>query len=290
MNRTFCSSLGGLLLFSIASRAGETNRWTIIREIEFARAGEQRLKLDLHVPNAKPRPLLILWVHGGAWRSGSKNSMPLGKLVEDGYAVASADYRLSTEAKFPAQIHDLKAAIRFLRGHSGQWSVPSKKIVIAGDSAGAHLAALVGVSNGNAELEGDVGGDPAESSDVQGIISFYGAANLTTILNQSTPHGLEVRVPALDLLLGGQPDALPALARLASPVFHVDRHDPPLLLLHGDQDPQMPINQSHELCGAYKRVSAPVQFEVVNGAAHGGAAFYDAKRMTIVKKFLRRSF
>jgi len=216
--------------------------------------------------------------------------MPLGKLVEDGYWVASVDYRLSTEAKFPAQIHDLKAAIRFLRGHSRQWSVPSKKIVIAGDSAGAHLAALVGVSNGNAELEGAVGSGRAESSDVQGIISFYGAANLTTILKQSTPHGLKVRVPALDLLLGGQPDELPALARLASPVFHVDRHDPPLLLLHGDQDPQMPINQSHELCGAYKKVNAPVQFEVVHGAAHGGAAFYDAERMTVVKKFLRHNF
>jgi acetyl esterase/lipase len=233
---------------------------------------------------------LIVWVHGGAWRSGSKNSMPLGKLVEDGYAVASVDYRLSTQAKFPAQIHDLKAAIRFMRGHGGQWSVPSKRIVIAGDSAGAHLAALVGVSNGNAELEGDVGNDRGESSDVQGIISFYGAANLTTILNQSTPHGLKVRVPALDLLLGGQPDDLPALARLGSPVFHVDRGDPPLLLLHGDQDPQMPINQSHELCGAYKKVNAPVQFEVVNGAAHGGAAFYDAERLAVVKKFLRHNF
>ena len=125
---------------------------------------------------------------------------------------------------------------------------------------------------------------------MQGIISFYGAANLTTILKQSTPHGLNVRVPALDLLLGGQPDELPALARLASPVFHVDRRDPPLLLLHGDQDPQMPINQSHELCGAYKKVNAPVQFEVVHGAAHGGAAFYDAERLPVVKKFLRRFF
>jgi acetyl esterase/lipase len=216
--------------------------------------------------------------------------MPLGKLVEDGYAVASVDYRLSTQAKFPAQIHDLKAAIRFLRGHGGQWSVSSKKIVIAGDSAGAHLAALVGVSNGSAELEGDVGSDRTESSDVQGIISFYGAANLTTILKQSTPHGLNVRVPALDLLLGGQPDELPAIARLASPVFHVDRHDPPLLLLHGDQDPQMPINQSHELYGAYKMVNAPVQFEVVHGAAHGGAVFYDTDRLAVVKKFLRHAF
>jgi len=290
MNQTIRSSLAGLVLFSIVCRAGESNRWAVIRDVEFARAGEQGLKLDLHLPGGKPRPPLIVWVHGGAWRSGSKNSMPLGKLVEDGYAVASVDYRLSTQAKFPAQIHDLKAAIRFLRGQSGQWSVPSKKIVIAGDSAGAHLAALVGVSNGSAELEGDVGSDRAESSDVQGIISFYGAANLTTILDQSTPHGLKVRVPALDLLLGGRPDELPALARLASPVFHVDRHDPPLLLLHGDQDPQMPINQSHELFGAYKKVNAPVQFEVVHGAAHGGSAFYDAERLAVVKKFLRHSF
>jgi dipeptidyl aminopeptidase/acylaminoacyl peptidase len=135
-----------------------------------------------------------------------------------------------------------------------------------------------------------VGADRTQSSAVQGIISFYGGANLTTILKQSTPHGLSVRVPALDLLLGGQPDDLPALARLASPVFHVDRNDPPLLLLHGDQDPQMPINQSHELCGAYQKVNAPVQFEVVHGAAHGGAEFYDAERLGIVKEFLRRHF
>ena len=97
-------------------------------------------------------------------------------------------------------------------------------------------------------------------------------------------------MPALDLLLGGQPDDFPALARLASPVFHVDRGDPPLLLLHGDQDAQMPINQSHELCGAYKKVKAQVQFEVVHGAGHGGAAFYDAERLAIVRKFLGRFF
>jgi acetyl esterase/lipase len=216
--------------------------------------------------------------------------MPLGELVEAGYAIASVDYRLSTVAKFPAQVHDVKAAIRFLRGHSQKWHIPSKQILIAGDSAGGHLAALVGVSNGNAELEGAIGNDLAESSDVQGIISFYGAANLTTILQQSTPHGLEVRVPALDLLLGGQPEDVPVLARLASPVFHVDRSDPPLLLLHGDQDAQMPVNQALELWGAYQKVNAPVQLEVVHGAAHGGAAFYDAKRLAVVKKFLRRHF
>jgi acetyl esterase/lipase len=291
-----------LLLFVNAVNAEDSNRWNVIRDIQYAQAGEQALKLDLYLPQTNARSPLIVWTHGGAWRSGSRKSVPLSKLVEEGYAIASVDYRLSTEAKFPAQIHDIKAAIRFLRGHASQWGLPAEsreqnalgkngrglKIVIAGDSAGAHLAALVGVSNGNSDLEGAA--DGKESSDVQGIISFYGAANLTTILQQSTPHGLSVRVPALDLLLGGQPESVPELARLASPVFHVDRNDPPLLLLHGDQDPQMPINQSHELCGAYKKVGAPVEFVVVYGAAHGGAAFYDAERLAIVKQFLRRNF
>jgi len=270
---------------------GEDSRpLTVLRDIEYARVGEHALKLDLYLPRGKSRSPLIVWVHGGAWRSGSKSGMPLGKLVGEGHPIASVDYRLSTEAKFPAQIHDIKAAIRFLRGHGREWRLPSKRIVIAGDSAGAHLAALVGVSNGQAELEGTVGEDRKQSSDVQGIISFYGAANLTTILNQSTPHGLSVRVPALELLLGGQPTNALALARLASPVFHVDRDDPPLLLLHGDQDPQMPINQSHELHGAYQNVKARVQLEVVHGAAHGGAAFYDAERLSLIKRFLRSNF
>ena len=288
INRTLI--LGLLALSAVFGRAAEPAQNRVVRDVEFAKAGDISLKLDLHLPSGPTRAPLIVWVHGGAWRSGSKKDMPLGKLVADGYAVASVDYRLSTQAKFPAQIHDLKAAIRFLRGHGSQWRLPTKKILIAGDSAGGHLAALAGVSNGNPELEGALGSDRTESSDVQGIISFYGGANLTTILKQSTPHGLSVRVPALDLLLAGQPEDLPALARLASPVFHVDKNDPPLLLLHGDQDPQMPVNQALELCGAYQKVKAPVQLEIVHGAAHGGAMFYDEERLALVKKFLRRNF
>ncbi len=288
MNRAFRLGIVLFVGLLVSARAAEPNGTRVLRDIEFARVGDIALKLDLHLPATHMRPVLMVWVHGGAWRSGSKSGMPLGKLVEAGYPVASVDYRLSTQATFPAQIHDLKAAIRFLRGHGGDWKLPTTNVVIAGDSAGGHLAALVGVSNGNAELEGNVGTDRTRSSAVQGIISFYGGANLTTILQQSTPHGLSVRVPALDLLLGGQPDAVPALARLASPVFQVDAKDPPLLLLHGDQDPQMPINQAHELVGAYRKLKLPVQFEVVHGAAHGGAAFYDAERLEVVKAFLAR--
>ena len=290
MTRRFFAAFALLCACLSSGRPDDARGPEVVRDIEYARIGERALKLDLHLPTRKPRSPLIVWVHGGAWRSGSKKDVPIGKFVNDGYAIASVDYRLSTEARFPAQVEDIKAAIRFLRGHGAEWKLATKEIVVAGDSAGGHLAALVGVSNGSAELEGNVGKDPEQSSDVQGIVSFYGAANLTTILQQSTPHGLSVRVPALELLLGDLPTNAPSLARLASPVFHVDAHDPPLLLLHGDQDPQMPINQSLELLGAYQKVKAPVQFEVVHGAAHGGKMFYDEERLAIVRAFLRRRF
>lgn len=285
------------LLFSVLTilcspwnPAAEPSRPSVLRDIPYAKVDGITLSFDLNLPEGTPHAPLIIWVHGGAWRAGSKNDMPLGQLVTEGYALASVDYRLSTQARFPAQIHDIKAAIRFLRRHGSEWHLTTEKIVIAGDSAGGHLAALVGVSNGDPDLEGDLGEDRAQSSVVQGILSFYGGANLTTILKQSTPHGLSMRVPALALLLGGQPDDVPQLARLASPVFHVDKSDPPLLLLHGDQDPQMPVNQALELYGAYRKVKAPVELEFVHGAAHGGPMFYDEERLTMVKQFLRRHF
>lgn len=262
-----------------------------IADVEYGNVGEHRLLLDLYQPLNKTRPTpLIVWIHGGAWRSGSKADVPIAQLIGDGYAIASVDYRLSPTAQFPAQVHDIKAAIRFLRAHAAEYELDPKRFAVAGSSAGGHLAALVGVTNGHEELEGTVGEFTAEPSDVQAVVSFYGASNLPTILSQSTPHGLRVRVPALQLLLGGQPAEKPALARLASPVVHVDRNDPPLLLIHGDQDPQMPLDQSQELESAYQQYDLPVQLRVVRGGVHGGAGFYEQPMLRRVAQFLSDSF
>ncbi|MEQ9565840.1 MAG: alpha/beta hydrolase, partial [Pseudomonadales bacterium] len=172
--------------------------------VVFATVGDKTLALDIYLPNASENPPLLVWVHGGAWRSGDKTDVP-SVFVENGFATASVNYRLSPEARFPAQVHDIKAAIRFLRARGEEYGFSTDRIAIAGSSAGAHLAALVGVTNGHSGLEGTVGGNLDESSDVQAILSYFGASNLTTILTQSTPHGLSVRKPALDLFLGGQP-------------------------------------------------------------------------------------
>jgi acetyl esterase/lipase len=255
--------------------------------IEFARVGDRALLLDFYQAGSNDgKAPLVIWVHGGAWRAGSRADVPVQGLTEYGFAIASVDYRLSGEEMFPAQVHDIKAAIRFLRSQAERFHVDADRFIVAGASAGGHLAALVGVSNGVAALEGVVGDHRAVSSDVQAIVSFYGASNLQTILSQSTPHGLSVRVPALQLLLGGQPDQVAELAKLASPVAHVDAADPPLLLIHGDQDPQMPVNQSLELFGAYQAVQSKVKLHVVHGGAHGGAGFYEPKMLALVRDFL----
>ncbi|MDQ8197361.1 alpha/beta hydrolase [Pelagicoccus enzymogenes] len=257
--------------------------------LEFARVDNTPLYLDLHLPSTPnaSAPALIVWVHGGAWRAGSRESVPIKSLLKKGWAIASIDYRLSPQAKFPAQVHDIKAAIRYLRANPEKLPYDASQIAIAGSSAGGHLAALVGVTNQHPELEGAIGEHLQQSSDVQAFVSLFGASNLTTILHQSTPHGLNVRVPALELFLGSQPEDDPAAAQLASPVFHVDPHDPPCLLMHGDQDPQMPINQSHELKGKYEALGLECDFQVIHGAAHGGPAFYTEERINHIDTFLR---
>lgn len=257
----------------------------VVKDLEYAKVGEHSLKLDLYVPAGARSAPVVVWVHGGAWRSGSKKETPLLPLTAKGFAVASVDYRLSPVAQFPAQIHDIKAAIRFLRAKAGEYGL-GDRFAITGGSAGGHLAALMGVSNGVKELEGEVGEFREHSSDVQAIVSFYGPTNLTTILPQSTPHGLSVRVPALELLLGGQPEVKTEVARLASPVFHVDENDPPLLILHGDQDLQVPINQSHELVGAYAKHGLIAELDVVYGGAHGGKLFYTPSQLDRVANYL----
>lgn len=259
-----------------------------IADIEYAQVDGHRLLLDLYLPNDTRQPPLVVWVHGGAWRRGSKESMPLKALVQQGYAIASVDYRLSPVAKFPAQVHDCKAAIRFLRARQQKYGYDARRVGIAGNSAGGHLVALIGTTNGHKQLEGNVGEHLDQSSDVHAVVDYYGPTNFLTILKQSTPHGLSVRVPALKLLLGGTPEEKPKLARLASPVFHVDQGDPPLLLIHGDQDPQVPINQSHELHAAYKQHKLPAHFEVVHGGAHGGPKFFDDQRNQMVREFFDR--
>jgi len=259
------------------------------KDINYANVDGIDLALDIYMSSNIENPPLVVFVHGGAWQFGTKNSeIPL-QFVDYGFALASVDFRQSTQAQFPAQIHDIKAAVRFLRANSSDYGYDAGAIAIAGNSSGGHLATLVGVSNGHADLAGNLGNHLDTSPDIQAILSYFGAHDFTTILGQSTPFGRGVRVPALELLLGGQPEENPELAQLASPVFHVEATDPPLLLLHGDQDTQMPIDQSYQMEATYKELGLDVYFDVVQGAGHGGQDFYAPDHLERAIAFLRRT-
>jgi acetyl esterase/lipase len=279
MRKVFCISL--CCLVTVIATAQSTKD---LKDVVYAEVGGRKLLLDLYMPST-PNPYLVIWVHGGAWHSGSKASPPLS-FIEAGYALASIDYRLSTEAKFPAQIHDIKAAIRYLRANAAKHGYRADKVAIAGSSAGAHLATLAGVTNNNQALEGTVGAYTQTNSSIQAILDYYGPTNFMTIMKQSTPHGVNVRGPALALLLGHTVDNAGKLAEQASPVLQVDAHDPPLLIFHGDQDVQVPINQSHELVGAYRTNKLNVQFEVVHGAGHTDKPYFEPHYQQIANKFL----
>lgn len=281
--------LKSVLLITWLASSLEIAAQSEFKDVIYASPDGMELGLDIYMPENSNNPALIVQVHGGAWRFGNKEGgVPL-QFVEHGYAVASLDFRQSTDAAFPAMIHDIKAAIRFLRANAGDYGYDASNIAITGASSGAHLALVVGVSNGHSDLEGNLGNHLDTSSNVQAILSYFAATDLTTILSQSTPFGLGVREPAVELMLGSLPTDNETLAKLASPVYLVDANDPPLLLLHGDRDPQMPINQSLQMLGAYKTLGLDVSFDPVHGAVHGGPGFYDEEHLGNALTFLNRT-
>jgi acetyl esterase/lipase len=245
------------------------------RDLEYIRGGHERNRLDLYLPEKAERPLpIIVWIHGGGWQAGSKERTPAIPLAAKGYAVASINYRLSQHATFPAQIHDCKAAIRWLRAQAQQYGIDAEQIGVWGESAGGHLAALVGTTAGVKDLEGP-GGNTEQPSRVQAVVDWYGPANFLTI--PARPNRAQ--------FLGGDPQKLRAKSAQASPVTHVSLESPPFLILHGDQDNKVPISQSVELAEALKRAGVEVTLQIVEGAGHGGPQFTSPDNLKLVADF-----
>jgi acetyl esterase/lipase len=255
--------------------------------------------LDLLVPRNVAAPLpLVIWIHGGGWQSGDKtNRAQAQRLVCRGYALASINYRLSDSAIFPAQIHDVKAAIRFLRANAAVYGLDPTRIAVFGSSAGGHLAALAGTSDGTAVLEDLAMGNPLVSSRVQAVVDWYGPTRLTVmdaqLLAQGCPAGsashgdassAESRLLGCTLSSGDCADE----AQRADPAQYTDSSDPPQLLLHGTDDCVVPAGQSTLLGQALSATGSCVIDRRVQGAAHGGAAWTSAEVQDATAEFLDR--
>ena len=261
---------------------------TAHRDLEYVKGGHARNKLDLYLPEKAGGPLpVIVWVHGGAWLGGNKDNPPALPFVARGYAVASVNYRLSQHAKFPAQIEDCKAAIRWLRANAKTYHLDPDRIGVWGASAGGHLVALLGTTGGVKKLEGN-GGNADQSSRVQAVVDWFGPTDFAKIGRQSGPDSkLDHDAPDSPeaRLIGGPVQQNKKKAAAASPVTYVTREAAPFLIMHGDRDPVVPYAQSEELAAALKKAGARVTLKKVEGAGHGGKEFGTPENRQLIAEF-----
>lgn len=256
-------------------------------DLLFASVDGKDMLLDLYLPENVEGSPLIVWIHGGGWRGGNKNGCSIKWLTEHGYSIASVSYRLSQEAKFPAQIHDVKAAVRWLRAHADDYGYDPERIAVAGSSAGGHLAALLGVSHGVNELEGDVGEHDDQSSKVAAVVNFYGASDFI-LRSKTQPERANAVGSVVYDLLGGPAKVLVEKTVLASPAFHVTSDDPPMIILHGVDDNTVLVDQAVRMFESYLASNLAVELHALDGSGHGGPEFNSGANAQAILAFLKR--
>jgi acetyl esterase/lipase len=246
------------------------------QDIPYAGTKDPRQTLDLLLPKApkgdRPLPVVVV-VHGGAWMTGDKSQgvgsiMPL--VASGDYAGVTINYRLSGQAPWPAQIHDCKAAIRWVRANAEKYHLNPEKIGVIGGSAGGHLVAMLGTSGGVEGLEGDLGPSKEFSSQVRCVVDEFGPSELATMGDPPGFAGHNEPASPESKLLGGPIRENQEKAKAASPITYVSKDDPPFLIIHGDKDMTVPIDQSERLAKALKALGVEVLFVKVEGGGHGG--------------------
>jgi pectinesterase len=262
----------------------------IAYDVVYAEYGQRRLKLDLYRPPTADRPGAlpgIIVVRGGEWLLGDKTffGYVAGNLAMEGFVAASIEYRTSNEATFPAAIQDVKAAVRWLRGHAASFGVNPDAIGAIGGSAGAHLVAMLATSGGVAEFEG-AGGNSAASSDVQAVVAMGGVYDLQWKVGEGAKFAR-----AVTGFIGEPPEAHAEVIVAASPVTYVSALSAPLLLMHDRTDPDVPFGQSVELERRYRSVGVPIVLKGIE--APGVHAFWSGPRcfretMRLAVEFFRQ--
>ena len=288
--------------------AAQRGRVTVVRDVAYAPAdpaGSRGHLLDLWLPpgghaGAARRPLLV-WSGGSGWLSdaGKDSAEPIARyFTARGYAVAGVSVRSSEQAVFPAQVHDVKAAVRWLRAHAPDHGLDPERVAVMGDSSGGWLAAMAALTGDRPELAGEVG-VTGPSSAVQAAVDLYGPTEFLSMDEQMLPGACEEFNAAYGLsdchadprspesrLLGAPIRERPDLVAQASPVTYASSTAPPMLIMHGQRDVLVPEAQSRALHEALRRASAPVTFVSVPDAGHAWRQVLAGGRMADVAAFL----
>jgi uncharacterized protein (TIGR03437 family) len=263
--------------------------------LDYAGKGNARQMLDLWVPQGDGPFPVIVWIHGGAFRAGSKASPPPfpDRLMARGFAFASIGYRLSTEAQWPAQIQDVKAAIRFLRANAERYKLDANHFGVVGASAGSHLAAMLGTSGGVTLWDTPDMPNAGVSSRVQAVVDQFGPLDFGQMDAMQMPScsaGTTSTASSPEsALLGCTIGTCPEKTREASPITYVDANTPPFLLAHGSNDCNISPEQSRLMAETLVRAGHHPIFRVIPGAGHGGSQFDNAAYLSLVDSFFIRT-
>ena len=249
------------------------------RDLVFADfRGFRPLMVYVSVPRTPSPPPLVIFIHGGGWQLGHPvvtNRVyakldPFGKLLRAGFAVARISYRFTGEGPFPMQLHDCKAAVRFLRNRAQLFGVDPERFAAMGDSAGGHLSALIGLTAARTDLEGEVG-ETTGSSAVQAVIDWFGPTELLTMREQAAPDAMKGQddpESPESRLVGGPVQQRRTAAIAASPIAYVSKDAPPFHIQHGTRDRVVPFAQSEVLHKALLAAGADSTFIAIEGADH----------------------
>jgi acetyl esterase/lipase len=272
------------LLFINCFSQQYSKRWI---DLNYADDTMKYHRLDIYLPKVqKPTYPVVLLIYGSAWFGNDRKGNDLktiGKaLLDNGFAVVTPNHRSSKDAIFPAQIHDIKAAIRFVRANAGDYQIDTSFIGITGASSGGHLSALAGTSgfvkqhtvhSTSINIEGNVGKFTAYSSSVDAVVDWFGPTDFQIMdscgssMDHNAPNSPE------SSLIGGPIQDNGDKCALANPITYVDANDPPFLIFHGDADPLVPFCESESLFKALQKAKVPSQFILVPKAQHGPGLF-----------------
>jgi acetyl esterase/lipase len=233
-------------------------------DVTYASPGGTPLKLDVARPLGEGPFPAVLAIHGGGWRAGSKKDVAglMDQLVHHGYVAVAPQYRFCPEFPFPAQVHDVKAAVRWVRSHAAEYHIDPDHIGVVGFSAGGHLALMLGLTDAKDGLEGEVEAN-APGTRVQAVVNYFGPTDLAA---QDIPIVSSVMVHDF---LGGLPLKKPELAAQASPLTFLTKDDPPILTFQGTKDELVPTTQAIKLRDAMAKVGVGGRVDILEGAGHG---------------------
>lgn len=264
---------------------------TLTTDLTFARINAIDLKLDLYLPDHTGPLAVVIYLHGGGWARGDKaddTDTRIKPIAEYGIAVASVNYRLAPDTVYPGQVHDVKAAVRWLRAHGNQYGIDTDRIGLWGASAGAMLALLTGLTPGDPVLEGALGDDLGQSSEVQAIVDWCGPTDFVTNATRS-PMEARILPPPFEQRLFGPdtPEELVRKAQEASPYARISPAAPPVLIMHGDRDRMVPLADAQAFHNALSRQGGSSTLITLAGIGHDDPAFESACNIGITAAFLK---